>query len=332
MKRTRVSFPGALFHVIARGNRNQPIFLGRPDYTKYLELLGEDLEKGGMRLFAYCLMPNHIHLLLEQVGEAPLSRFMQKLQTGYTLYFNHRHRKEGHLFRDRYQAILADPDRYLKELVRYIQMNPVRSKLAKIPEEYPWTGHHQYIRKLQDPPARVAQDWVLRHFGDNPKQSRKAYQRFVLEGLEEGHRKDLYAVRDGYILGDSDFVEKVRARVSTGQAEPKLRVLLELPDIWKALLRREGLDREPKGWRRSALRAEAAYLATEFCGINQREVGKFFGMEQSSISRALGRLVDKWDKDPEAREKWMEWARGLERSDAGGSTRTVVSGWAAGVH
>ncbi len=117
-RKPRVHFPTALYHVIARGNQRQAIFLDEKDFRTYLSFLAEYKTKHSFHLYAYALMKSHLHLLMA-VEETPLSKIMQILQFRYTRYFNKRYRKVGHLFQGRYKAILCDKDAYLLELVRY---------------------------------------------------------------------------------------------------------------------------------------------------------------------------------------------------------------------
>jgi len=115
-RRPRLFAPGLLYHVIARGNHRQKTFQTEQDYEAYLERLAKYRQKYGFVLYIYCLMPNHIHLLLEVSGE-PLSKFMQGLQQSYTQYFDRAHHKVGHLFQGRYQAIVCEKEEYLLALV-----------------------------------------------------------------------------------------------------------------------------------------------------------------------------------------------------------------------
>src|SRR5882724_1457672 len=141
MRKPRIHFQGALYHVIARGNQRQKIFLKPSDQCRYLGILGQKAASHSIKIYAYCLMPNHIHLLLEQSSYCTLSRYMQGLQTAYTKYFNKAHRKSGHLFQGRYKAFLVERDSYLLELVRYIHLNPIRAKLEEKIGQYPWSSH-----------------------------------------------------------------------------------------------------------------------------------------------------------------------------------------------
>lgn len=118
-RKPRLDVPGAVYHVIVRGNRRATIFHDDADYRAYLERLERYRQRDGATLHAYVLMPNHVHLLLE-TGDGPLSRTMQTLQFTYSQYYNRRYDKTGHVFQGRYHAILCDRDAYLVELVRYL--------------------------------------------------------------------------------------------------------------------------------------------------------------------------------------------------------------------
>jgi REP element-mobilizing transposase RayT len=120
----RIEFPGALYHVIVRGNERKAVFRDDSDRECYLRRLAHYREKLDFRLLAYCLMNNHIHLAIES-GEKPLSRIMAGLQSSYTQYFNRRHRRAGHLFQGRYKAFLVEKDPYALALLRYLHENPV---------------------------------------------------------------------------------------------------------------------------------------------------------------------------------------------------------------
>jgi len=135
-RKPRVEIPGGLYHILNRGNNRRPIFRDDKDYDQFLDLLAKYRKQQTFRLFAFVLMANHFHLLLE-AGPVPLSRTMQQLLGSYTRYFNRCHHRIGHLFQARYKAILCEKESYLLELIRYIHLNPVRSKMVEDPIAYP---------------------------------------------------------------------------------------------------------------------------------------------------------------------------------------------------
>jgi len=120
----RVEYAGAIYHVTIRGNGRQAIFEDDRDRERFVRRLFESVETYGVRLYLYCLMTNHVHLVIETPDKG-LSRFMQSLETGYTVYSNLRHKKSGHVFQGRYGAKLVEGDEYLLKLSRYVHLNPV---------------------------------------------------------------------------------------------------------------------------------------------------------------------------------------------------------------
>lgn len=154
-RRVRLDLPGEFFHVTARGNDRQPIFLEDADYRFYLAHLKLLLHALGIELHGYCLMPNHIHLLLKAL-HGSLSRLMQRQQGWYARRFNAKYGKTGHLFERRFDARLIVDDAYLMEVIRYIHMNPVKALLVGRPEDYPWSSIHTYLSGQTDGMVVVA--------------------------------------------------------------------------------------------------------------------------------------------------------------------------------
>ena len=212
-RRPRLFAPGILYHVIVRGNYRQKTFLNGRDYEAYLERLARYRKRFGVTIYAYCLMSNHVHLLLE-TGSEPLSKFMQGLQQSYTQYFNRKHRKMGHLFQGRYKAIVCEKDEYLLTLVRYIHLNPIRAKLVQRLADYPYSGHPEYCGVRASEALETSR--VLNMVG-----GRQSYQRFIQDGLRDGHREEYYAVKDQRFLGEERFIEKLKARVDEEPERPR---------------------------------------------------------------------------------------------------------------
>jgi len=123
-RKLRVQFEGAIYHVTIRGVERRTLFNDNNDCERFLECLGEAVEESGVRLYLFCLMTNHVHLLVE-TPQGNLSAFMHKLQTAYTVYYNLRHKRVGHLMQGRFGAKPVEGDTYLLVLSRYIHLNPV---------------------------------------------------------------------------------------------------------------------------------------------------------------------------------------------------------------
>jgi REP element-mobilizing transposase RayT len=193
----RVDFSGAVHHVYARGIEKRPIYLDDVDRKSFLDRIGKNLPKWGMRCLAWSLMPNHFHLLL-QSDKGYLPSFMHCLLTGYSMRFNERHQRVGHLFQNRYKSPVVCKDGYFRDVVRYIHLNPVRSEIVRsIPEleEYPWTGHRHIIRG--GPPAWQDTGLLQTEF-DDPRDVTGWVRRYreYIEKVPEGTFQ-AYGVEDG---------------------------------------------------------------------------------------------------------------------------------------
>jgi putative transposase len=215
----RIEYPGAAYHVMARGNQVQPIFKDDQDRKRFLETLQESHEKTGWLLHAYVLMRNHYHLLVE-TPEGNLVAGMKWLQGAYTQRYNARHEVFGHLFQGRYKALILDGKdaNYLQVVSTYIHLNPARAGLIRVGREalesYPWSSYPMYLSRRC--PAWLRRDKVMGSLGLKPadRQGYAAYlQARILElGLKAG-RKQLEAqwqrLRRGWYLGDEQFRKRL---------------------------------------------------------------------------------------------------------------------------
>ncbi len=178
----RLAFPGAVYHLTARGNAQQDIFLDAVDRDAFLAILGREIDQHGWNCYAYCLMDNHYHLLIE-TPEANLAPGMQRLNSRYAQRFNRRHQRVGHLFQGRYKSIVVDRERHLLELTRYIVLNPVRAGMVAQAGAWPWSSFRATSNEAPRPPwLNVA--WLLSQFGRHELSAIESYRRFVQEGVE----------------------------------------------------------------------------------------------------------------------------------------------------
>lgn len=144
-RKLRIQNEGMIHHVLARGNKKGEIFKNNRDREKYIELIRKYKTRYEFKLYAYCLMNNHIHLLIEE-GKISLSKIMQGIQQSYTQYINKKYNTTGHVFEQRYKSIPCLEERYLEKLIAYIHNNPVESGIVKKCEQYLWSGHNEIIQ------------------------------------------------------------------------------------------------------------------------------------------------------------------------------------------
>jgi len=244
-----------------------------------------------------------VHLLLE-AGEVPLSKTMQGLQQSYTVNFNRKYSLVGHLFQGRYKAILCDRDAYLLELVRYLHLNPVRSRLVTDPALHPWSSHRHYLGEATEDDRCVETSWVLSQFSRNRAEAVRRYKRFVLDGIGEGHRGDLYQTQEQRYLGGDDFVEQVSRRV---EEERPARIGVGLREIEEAVYRQYHLSLElllsrSKERRGAFGRVVVAYIGQEVGGIKLNEIAKRYGRDQVSLSLGLKRLRERIREEARLRQ------------------------------
>ena len=208
-RQLRLQFPGAVYHITSRGNARQDIFADDADRRRFLDLLGREIEQHRWRCHAYCLMDNHYHLLVE-TPEANLSRGMKRLNMVYAQSFNRRHGRVGHLFQGRFHTVVVEKESHLLELCRYLVLNPVRAGMAAAPEVWPWSSYRA-MASGRGGPDWLDTGWTLQRFGTQDAAARRAYRRFVREGIGAASPWD--DLRAGAFLGGESFLRAMADRI-----------------------------------------------------------------------------------------------------------------------
>ena len=290
MRKPRLEIEGGLYHIYSRGNNRQRIFLSDDDYRKFLAQLDRQKRKLPFFLYAYCLMPNHFHLLIERRGDF-ISQIMRRLLTAYSQYHNRKYGKCGHVLQGRYKAILCQSDQYLAELVRYIHLNPVRAKLVRSPDDYPYSSHRSYLSSKQSPLVDV--EPVLRYFGATKPVARARFERFVRAGVNLGHRAEFYRADEGRLLGSEEWITKTKNRVGEIPRGARPRVKsdsrVNLSALLSAAERLTGVKaRDVYGSRKSRnliLVKEAIIVVGRELGASNADLARLLGIDGSSVSR-----------------------------------------------
>ena len=298
-RKPRVEFEGALYHVIARGNQRRDIFRDDADRATYLERIEHYRERYRCLVYAYMLMSNHVHLLIE-TGTVGLSKIMQGIQFSYTQRYNRRHHAVGHLFQGRYKAILCDRDAYLLELVRYIHLNPARMKHPQDAWKYRWSSHRAYVG--EDSPVKIQADVVLKQFASSKRAARREYLGFMRAGLGQGHMDRFYQTIEQRFLGDESFVEQLENR-KTAPEPAKLKV--KFSRLVEAVAALYGIEAErlvgtERKRGRMAPRSLLVYVAREWCGIKARVLAEQLNRDASMISRLHAAYAAARDKESES--------------------------------
>jgi putative transposase len=208
----RIEFAGALYHLTSRGNEHRAIFRSDRDRMTFLRLLGQAARRFGWSVTAYVLMTNHFHLVI-QTPEPNLSRGMQWLNGSYAGWFNHAHKRSGHLFQGRFHAFLIEKEAYFAEVLRYVALNPVRAKMVSRPEAYRWSSYRA-TAGLEAPADWFDLSSALQMFGPDDMIAQAEFQLFVAAKIDCDER--LWdRVTNAIYLGTADWAKRMRNRVES---------------------------------------------------------------------------------------------------------------------
>lgn len=301
----RIEFPGAVYHLLSRGNERRNIFEDDRDRQMFLDTVGTLYERFELEFFAYVLMPNHYHLLV-RTRHANIKKAMHWFGTTYTQRFNVRHSRCGHLFQGRYKSFLVENDAYLIRLSCYIHRNPLRAGVTKRLAEYQWSSYPAYAYG-QKSPEWLTTELILSHFGteDQHQQYRKKVQSYA--GEERLLWEDFH---HGLFLGTPDFVQKVRRRnippkisasipqqTQTATAPNPESLIKVAEQLLGCDVQRFALAGRVRGAQKEQ-RDIAIYLLWRSGRFSNGEIGTIFGISYSAVSHAVGRLKSKMGKNP----------------------------------
>ena len=316
-RQARLDAPGTLHHVMIRGIEGSLVFKDDQDRQDFISRMGILAQETWTKILAWALMRNHVHLLFFS-GPSGISKFMRRLLTGYALRYNRRHRRNGHLFQNRYKSIICEEGTYLLELVRYIHLNPLRAAVVKSMGEldhYPWSGHRVLVEKGKN--DWQEREYVLHQFHEREGKAIRAYRKFMEEGKDQGRRPELVGgglIRslggwsqvlslrgsrekmeyDSRILGDGDFVAEI-----IREAEKKVRRYIQAGEInnsidksIKDMCLKEGVAEQElrlgvRTRKYSKARAKIAYHLSHEFGISRAEIARQMGVCTSAIARAI---------------------------------------------
>jgi putative transposase len=283
----RLQAEHCLYHIMSRGDDRKRIYTIPSDYGKFMDYVMKAKERYQFCLYAYCLMANHFHLLVETVLPN-ISKIMHYIKGSYTTYYNIRHRCTGHLFQGRFKSIVVDKDAYFLELTRYIHLNPVYAGIVPDPGAYQWSSYHGYLGKKDE---YIDKDEMKQYLG----MTRGQYQRFVLDGIKK--RKDpLKKVYAGFLLGSVGFIKDklqdleiqitsddvAHKRMLRDDIEVAEEIIKEVTEYYKTTIE------EMKKSMNRPMHAKhvLVYLLRRLTGLSNREIGRYVGMRPAAVSRA----------------------------------------------
>ncbi|HEY3172505.1 MAG TPA: transposase [Thermoanaerobaculia bacterium] len=292
----RLQAPGTVHHLIARGNERREVFRDDADREDYLGRIARYRKRFDIRLYAYCLMPNHVHLAVGQ-GATSQSAFMHALQSSYTQGFNRRHCRVGHLFQGRYKSFLVDCERYFLALVRYIHENPVKAGMVQDAQAYIWSSD-RFFRTGAGPPW-LDLDRALALLARTKREAMLRY-RELINDRESGSAYDALTAYEGSVKGDEQFATEALRHVSL---PPRRRRGWTAEAVANMVAARGGLTvgdlaGPNRGRVVSRLRILSAHLGRERLGIPIAEAARLFRRDESTLARGVRALRERLAREP----------------------------------
>ncbi len=317
----RIEYPGAWYHIMNRGRRFEKIFIEKDDYQMFLTLLKETSEIWKVLIAAYCLMPNHYHLLI-QTPEANIAKVMRQINGIYTQRINRKYSYDGSLFRGRYKSILVSEDSYLLALVRYIHRNPIKAGIVDDLEDYVWSSHAGYLS------AAKKWEWLHKKFilsmiSPNMKEWRKHYRLFM--NIEEDEEIEKIFEREKWppVIGPKEFLDRINDKYyalkindevpSSKLLAPEVEVIISaVSDFYK--INTEDIFKSQRGIKNEP-RNVTVYLIRMLRHDSLNQIGEIFKLEKySSISSIIERIKKQIREDPKLKKKIEKLAQKITKS------------------
>ncbi len=327
-RKLRVQFPGAVYHVTFRGNSRAPIFGDDADHIRLTERVAESAEDFGVRVFMYCWMSNHGHLLVETpLGN--LSAFMGSVLTGYTVYYHLRHGSCGHLMQGRFKSVVVEGDRYLLRLGRYIHLNPVHIRaVEKRPDAekiaclrgYPWSSYREYAGL--DKPSGWVESAPLLALVTGRGSNTASYRKYVESAIDVGDPEFVAEmVKSPIAIGDEEFVRRVESQyavlIASGKRREdvvlrRCRKLEPVESVITDVCRKLGVDEANvfRSRRDGTERGIVALSLIRRCGLTQRDAAGRLGLTSgSAVSYLIRKVKASAKRDSSVRQQIEDMTR-----------------------
>lgn len=305
----RIEYEGAVYHVLSRGNRSENIFSEERDKEYFVEILQRGAEKYRIDLYAYCVMGNHYHLLMS-MPEGGLTKIMHYIGSSYGSYLRRNKGWIGHVFAGRYKSLCVEKESYLLELSRYIHLNPIRARIVRYPEDYPWSSYGFYIGKKKKP-HWINTNWFLEEYGRSLKTSQRKYKGFVESGMDKPLPYPVEKVVGQAILGNKKFVKKVVKGVKRDRDFTEITAKriysssIDIDEVYKKVCEHYGIEElrrnEDEMSREKKLGREMfIYLSKGYTAALNREIAEALGdISTSGISHQYRRTIRKMQREKE---------------------------------
>ncbi|MFA7577968.1 MAG: transposase [Candidatus Muiribacteriota bacterium] len=292
----RLEIPGGCYHVFARGDKKIKLYYSSTDYLKFIEKFNEVFFKFNIELFAYCLMPNHYHLLIK-TNESNLSKAMHVLNTSYSNWFKIKHEIVGHVFQGRYKSILIDSENYLLNLIKYIHNNPVKDKIVEKIDLYQWSSYNDYIHSNNIPVLN--KQVVLKKLNDEIDIALKkfiVYHSLYDKDKEFDYKRKLYKET---AIGDESFIKQVEILISNQSKDSEIKSLNmdkkrrvnNIVNGIKKIFKINNFDENKK------VKHLTVYILSKYSRLKQKEIGSICNLSVHSVSVIKKRVEENITND-----------------------------------
>lgn len=306
-RQLRIEFPGAFYHVTARGNERKAVFKSIKDREKFYSYLESASNRYGAVIHAYCLMDNHYHLFIK-TSRGNLSQGMHYLNASYANYFVAKYKTIGPLFQGRYKSLLVDEDNYALTLSCYIHLNPLRAGISKNIHEYPWSSLLDYLGKRRKEFKPLNTQFILTQLDKNLTRSHTMYKKYILKNLTMSFpEKDIYR---NIALGKESYIKKIESKIIAlgeireiqttkyqGYYSPE-EMIIKVSQAFN--LTKEKVLKKQRG---NLYRQITLYLVKRHSSLSLKEIGKIFDMDYTAVSQAVRRFELKVKQDNKIRTK-----------------------------
>jgi len=300
-RQIRIEFEGGVYHITARGNERKKIFFCPDDRSHFLSVLGKAASRYGIIIYAYSLMDNHYHMVIETpLGN--LIKFMHSLNSVYTGYFNRMHKRVGHLFQGRYKSIIVDKDSYLLAVVRYTHLNPVKAGIIANPEEYQWSSYGEYIGTQKK--GLTSTGFILSQFNDDKIMAVEYFKKFHYDAISKEDQLFEKTV-SGIFLGSERFIEKMKGQIKSSSLTREIVNKRRLSDVYKRkyivdlIIQHYKVDETElikKGNKLHDAQKAAVYFLRKYTGMKVKEVSRYSGGRDYTYMPKIVSCIEK-EKD-----------------------------------
>lgn len=296
----RIDFPGAIHHVIVKGNNDRAIFLENDDNSSFLKKIYELSQKYPFKIYAYCLMKNHFHLLIE-TGEEPLYLFMQRLLTNYVQWFNKKYELKGHLIGDRYKAILVDKENYFLTVIRYIHLNPVKANIVERIEDYEWSSYNEFISREWI----VDKKEVLKHF-DSLNEFIEFHKPLIMV------EPDLKKIKNILFYGEENFIQDILAKINKDNRKEPRNLKIKFHHLERFLEEKFQVNfNELKKYEKGIAKQYSVLILRERLHKTWEGIGENWNITPQAAKKIFDKIINKEEK----LKKFDDWIKRLKVYD-----------------